>query len=132
MKRPSAWPLLVILLVVGVVFALLWFEQRLQERESALTHISQTLQERSLEVQALNQQLDQFRQQVDQLQSELEQAQASALEQQEQLNELANQVSALETAPTQTANPDTTLADTLLWSVSWLALLISTLEFILQ
>gem|GEM_PF-3967719 len=132
MKRPSAWPLLVILLVIGVVFALLWFEQRLQERESILTQIGQKLQEQSLEIQALTQQLKQFQQQTDGLQSQLDEADKNASAQQEQLNGLSNQVHTLETTPTQATNPDTTLADTFLWSVSMSALLISVLEFILQ
>lgn len=133
MKRPSAWPLLVILMVVAVVFVLLWFESRLEKREVQLVTLDEQLTQRGLETQSLRQQVEALKAQLDQANASLEALKHTDVEPlTSQVTSLEAKVRTLEAVPSQEANPSNALADTVLWTLSMSAFFLVILEFILQ
>jgi septal ring factor EnvC (AmiA/AmiB activator) len=73
-KRPSIWPLLVIVMVIGNVFALLVFQDRLQTSELQVSNTEETIRQQSNLIQSVERELLETGQQVDVLQQELVQS----------------------------------------------------------
>lgn len=133
MKRPSAWPLLIIVVVIGTGFALLVFHDRIRQTEAQVAQVQQTFESQHTRIQELEQRVEQLSQQLATVQPRLAQLDQSQVEQTLRVQGLSDELQVLRTSiPTLIPQRSDDLSETFQWVVSISALMFALFEFILQ
>lgn len=132
MKRASAWPLLVIVLVVGNVFAGLVFYDIIIKSESKVDSFDSTLKSQNNRMVALQQALDNFEPRLQAYQDQIDNLKDEVASKDERINALATELNQLENTVAQIPQnmQDDSPAITVIGSLSILAIILVVIEFI--
>lgn len=132
MKRASAWPLLVIVLVVGNVFAGLVFYDIIIKSESKVDSFDSTLKSQNNRMVALQQQLDDVEPRLQNHQNQIDTLNEEITSRDEQIAALATEINQLENTVAQIPQnvQDDSPAITVIGSLSILAIILVVIEFI--
>ncbi|HEY5596094.1 MAG TPA: hypothetical protein VIL47_02390 [Candidatus Bipolaricaulota bacterium] len=133
MKRPSAWPLLMILVVIGTGFVLLVFHDRIRQAEAQVAQVQQTFQSQHTRMLELEQRVDQLSEQMSPLLQRLAQLDQGQTEQTLRAQGVSDELQVLRSSiPTQLPQRNDDLSETFQWVISISALMFALFEFILQ